>query len=232
MRIGLLECDHVDDSFRSIAGDYRDMFETLLGVELRAYDVWNGVLPDSATECDAWLCGGSRRSVFDDDEWIAGASAFVRDVHAAEVPYVGVCFGHQLLAQALGGAVERSPQGWGVGVRTIDIVRSEPWMVPPRDACRLVFMHQDQVTRLPDGSTVLARADHCEVAAFLVDESMLGIQPHPEFGTPYADALLDARSERVGAERAAEARRTLRGSTDSAVVAAWLRGFLDGTTKR
>jgi GMP synthase-like glutamine amidotransferase len=226
-RVGLLECDHVDARFRDVTDDYAAMFATLLpDVDLVPYDAVNGELPTSPRECDGWLATGSRHSVYEDLEWIGAASAFVRDVRDAGVPFVGVCFGHQLLAHALGGTVERHGGGWGAGIRRLDIVRTESWMEPPAAACNLHFMHQDQVTRAPAGAVVLGCADHCEVAMFRVGDTMLGVQAHPEFTVAYAEALLTDRSERIGGDKAAEALTSLATPTDEAVVARWVARFL------
>ena len=113
MRIGLLECDHVAERYLPIAGDYGDMFgrwwrDADPDAEVVRYDAHRGVLPERPDECDAWLCTGSSASVYDDEPWIDGLADFVRAVHVARVPLVGVCFGHQLLAHALGGRTERA----------------------------------------------------------------------------------------------------------------------------
>jgi len=231
MRIGLLECDHVDDRHRPIAGDYRDMFAVLLAdpapdAELVGYDVGRGQVPASPDECDAWLCTGSRSSVYDTDPWIADLSSFVRDVHRATTPFVGICFGHQLLAHALGGCTARAPGGWGAGAHRLAVLRPEPWMDPSREAPTLLFMHRDQVQRLPDDGVVLASAPHCDIAMLRVGEAMLGIQAHPEFGAPFVDALIAGRTARIGEERAAAARRSLGEPTDEAVIARWMVRFL------
>lgn len=226
MRIGLLECDHVDDRHRGIGGDYRDYFERLLGREVAPYDAVGGELPSSPDECDAWLATGSRHSAYERLPWIDATAAFLRDVHDAARPFVGICFGHQLLARALGGTVERAATGWGAGVRPVDVVRAEPWMDPPRPAVRLHFLHQDQVTAVPDGAAVLACAGHCEIAAFRVGR-MLGIQAHPEFTAPYAEALITERTGRIGADRTAGALASLATPTDEGVVARWLNSFLE-----
>jgi len=229
VRVGLLECDHVSERFRHLSGDYADMFGALLGdvdVDLVPFDVCNGGGPDAPDECDAWLCTGSRRSVYDEDAWIAPASQFVRDVRDAGVPFAGICFGHQLLADALGGSVEKAPYGWGVGIHPVRVVQSEPWMHPMQDELQLHFMHQDQVVRPPRDAVVLGCTDHCTVAMFRVGDTMLGMQAHPEFTVAYADALLADRTERVGGDRAEEARRSLTTPTDEAVVAQWLTTFL------
>jgi GMP synthase-like glutamine amidotransferase len=226
-RVGLLECDHVSQRFRHLSGDYADMFGAVFSdLELVPFDVWNGEVPDVPNQCDAWLCTGSRRSVYDDDEWIPRASQFVREVRDAGVPFIGVCFGHQLLAHALGGTVEKSPYGWGAGIHPVRVVRSEPWMQPAQDRLCLHFMHQDQVTQPPEDAVVLGCTDHCTVAMFRVGETMLGMQPHPEFTVPYADAILADRTELVGLERADEARRSLATPTDETVIARWVTSFL------
>jgi GMP synthase-like glutamine amidotransferase len=225
LRVGILECDHVDDRFRGIGGDYTDMFAGLLEVDLVPYDACNGVLPAAPDECDGWLATGSRWSVYDDLAWIGALSGFVRDVRDAGAPFVGICFGHQLLAHALGGRTEQADIGWGVGA----IDTSLP--APPTDA-RLLYMHQDQVTVLPDGAVVLGRADHCPIAALQLG-AMLGVQAHPEFAVDYVDALLDARVDRIGPAVTARAKASLALDAiddDSARVGRWIVDFL-GTAR-
>jgi GMP synthase-like glutamine amidotransferase len=227
LRVGLLECDHVDDRFRSIAGDYADMFASLLpDVDLVPYDVCNGTLPATPDECDGWVATGSRHSVYDDLGWITALSGFVRSVPDAGAPYVGICFGHQLLAHALGGRTERA-SAWGAGAHRMEVFDAEAWMDPRTGAATLLYMHQDQVAALPEGTVVLGRTDHCPVAMLQVGRAMLGMQAHPEFPPEYLEALLDARAERIGAERTASARRSLASPTDAGVIARWIVRFLE-----
>ncbi len=212
MRVGLLQCDHVDDRYRSIAGDYDEMFATLLpAVDLVPYDVVNDAFPSTADECDAWLATGSRYSVYDDRPWIGRLCGFVRDTRAADAPFVGICFGHQVLALALGGTVTKAPTGWGVGRQRIDVQPADEW--------NLFFMHQDQVMAVPAGADVVGWTDHCEIAMFRVGESMLGLQAHPEFGPDYVDALLDARVALIGDDEVAKAKANLRLPTDERIAA-------------
>jgi GMP synthase-like glutamine amidotransferase len=234
MRVGLLECDHVAPRFRHIAGDYRDMFGALLApaapdVTLVPFDVCNGQFPLSVDDCEAYLCTGSRSSAYDRTDWIVRLLDFVRELHAARAPFVGICFGHQVLAQALDGRVERAGGGWGVGVHGMDVVRAEPWMQPPRQDCRLQYMHQDQVVRLPPGGERLGQTDHCPVAMFGVGETMLGIQGHPEFPIAYGDALISERVERIGADRAVHGRTSLAQPVDDGLAARWIARFVAPT---
>lgn len=232
MNIGLLGCDDVPERFRHLGGTYRDMFQRLLAPHLPDarftwFDVVRGELPPGEA-CDAWLCTGSRYSVYEPRQWIEQLKEFVRELQRSRKPFVGICFGHQMLAEALGGKVEPAAQGWGVGIHDMTIVKSEPWMQPPELKPRLQYMHADQVQRLPAESTVLARAGHCEVAMFRVGETMLGIEGHPEFPAAYEKALLLDRREKIGPERVDAALKTVDEPTHDPVVGRWISNFLLG----
>jgi GMP synthase-like glutamine amidotransferase len=229
MKIGLLECDDVVGRFPQIRGGYREMFAALLpGFEFRYYDAHRGRLPSSSAECDAWMCTGSKHSVYDGTRWIADLAAFIRSI---DKPYVGICFGHQMLAHAMGGDVAKARQGWGVGVLPLEILKKEPWMDPPVASVRIQHMHQDQVQRLPENSVLLGRSPHCEIAMFRVGETMLGIEGHPEFTVEYGAALIKARRAQIG-ERANKALDSLKDRTDGATVGRWIANFLTRSARR
>ena len=231
MNIGLLGCDDVPERFRHIAGGYRDMFEKLLAphipdLRLTWFDAVKGELPAGTDACDAYVCTGSRSSVYEDRDWIVQLKDYVRRLHEARKPFVGICFGHQLLAESLGGEVKPAPQGWGVGILEMHITHPEPWMQPVRSNCKLEYIHADQVQELPPDSVVLAAAPHCPVAMFRVGDTMLGIEGHPEFPAPYVEALVSSRKERIGTERAQAALASLTEKADDQVVARWIANFL------
>ena len=231
MNIGILGCDDVPERFKHIAGGYRDMFEALLAphipdLTLTWFETCKGEVPAAPDACDAYVCTGSRYSVYDNLEWIATLNRFVQQVYEARKPFVGICFGHQVLAQALGGAVAKSDFGWGIGVHEMQILQPEPWMQPQQSDCRLQYMHADQVQRMPEGSALLASAAHCPVAMFRVGETMLGIEGHPEFPAAYEEALLLARRERIGAERVDAALKTLATPTDDRIAGRWIANFI------
>jgi GMP synthase-like glutamine amidotransferase len=221
---------HVDRKSLHIAGDYPELFAGLLAahdLELVRYDLDEGRFPDSAAECDGWICGPSRSSAYDPLPWRADAESLLRSIVATEQPYVGICFGHQLLAQAHGAVVERAADGWQVGMRDYEVVEQHGWMDGPAGSISLIASHQDQVRHLPAGATLLARAADggCPVAGFTLGPRAWTLQPHPEFVPPLADHLLAGRAELIGAERVATARASLSRPDSRAVVARWIARF-------
>jgi GMP synthase-like glutamine amidotransferase len=230
VHVGLLACDEVAERFRHIAGGYQEMFERLLSphipdLRLTRFDAHAGDIPADARVCDAWITTGARASVYDDADWIRAAETFVRKVADSDRPFVGICFGHQLLARTLGAEVKRAPGGWGVGVLPMHVVRTADWMSPARSTVRLQYMHADQATALPDGATLLGEAAHCPVAMFQLGPRLLGIEAHPEFPAAYARALIEDRRVRIGEEVAGDALARVDEATDSDVVAGWIARF-------
>lgn len=229
--VGLLMCGHVHPDALEIGGDYPDLFGSLLGplgIEVVPYAAEDGVLPDSVDECDGWITSPSRSSVLDDLPWIHRLGDFVGEIVVRERPFVGVCFGHQMLATLFGGRVQRADGGWGVGVKDYEIVEQRPWMIPPRDRISLVASHEDQVTELPHGAVLLARSDYCPIAAFELGPRCISLQPHIEFSPQISARLMDLRQDIIGAEVVAAARQTLGRTPDRALVAGWFAEFLAG----
>jgi GMP synthase-like glutamine amidotransferase len=231
LRIGLLVCDHVMPSLLGVAGDYPDMFTRLFedypGVDLVLYDLTAGHFPESLDECDGWITTGSRLSVYDDEPWIANLAELVRQAADEERPFVGICFGHQMLAHALGGEVRRSDRGWGVGVKQVDVDRSERWMGQATGGYAVLNSHADQVVVPPPGAEVLGGNQHCPVSLMRVGRRMLGIQGHPEFGHDYSRALMEARrGSTIPESVVVDGMRSLETPPDSARLSDWIVGFL------
>jgi GMP synthase-like glutamine amidotransferase len=232
VHIGLLACDEVAERFRHIAGGYQQMFERLLsphisGLHVTRFDVQARDIPADAQTCDGWITTGSRASVYDRDAWIREAETFIRKVADSDRPFVGICFGHQLLARTLGAEVRPAPGGWGVGVLPLSVLHNEDWMTPPRSTVRMQYMHGDQVTTPPPGARLLGKAPHCPVAMFQVGPRLLGIEAHPEFPAAYARALLEDRRARIGHQVTEDALARVDEPADSDVVGAWIARFFD-----
>jgi GMP synthase-like glutamine amidotransferase len=191
MKIGILQTGHSPEDFREELGDYGQMFTRLLGGHGFDFRIWSVVdmeFPDSEQDADGWLITGSKHGAYEDHPWIPPLEQFIRDTYADGRPMIGVCFGHQIIAQAMGGKVEKFRNGWSVG-RTEYQVEGKPFM--------LNAWHQDQVVELPPGAEVIAKSDFCSNAGMVFDNRIWTIQPHPEFGHAFIDGLIHTRGEGV-----------------------------------
>lgn len=191
MHIGILQTGHLPDDMRRLTGDYDTLFRKLLGeVEFR-FTVWNVVdmeFPGSVDEADGWLITGSRHGVYEELPFIAPLEDFICRAYAAAVPIVGVCFGHQIVAQALGGQVEKFAGGWSIGAQTYD------WQGAP---VTLNAWHQDQVIRPPEEAEILSSNDFCRYAALRYGDRAFTVQTHPEFTPREVGCLLETRAPGV-----------------------------------
>ncbi len=232
MKIGILQCDDVQTQLQPEFGNYPQMFQQLMDqvrddLSYETYDVRLGEYPASLDDCDGYITTGSRHGVNDGLAWLDELESFVRRLYEAGKPYVGICFGHQLLAKALGGRVERSARGWGVGVSFNEISQPQGWMSPAQSALDLVVSHQDQVTLLPENTQVLASSQFCPFYLIQVGEHMLGVQGHPEFSRSYSAALTDRRRDRIPASRVREAFTSLTAEVDAQLATRWILNFID-----
>lgn len=206
MIVGILETGDVDPTLIDRHGDYPGMFRNLLhavdgDILFKVVKVNSGEMPGAPDEADAWLVTGSRHGTYDDLPWIAPLKDFLRRSIDAGVPVVGICFGHQILADALGGRSAKSDKGWGLGVQDYALVNRPDWLTHVPDRFSVLALHQDQVVELPPGATVLARSPHCEYAAIaygdLSKPAAITLQPHPEFDAKYMDDLIALRAGRA-----------------------------------
>lgn len=230
-RLAILDADILYDPLRETYGSYGQMFLDLLadwqdGWQMQVYSVINDEYPASMGEFDAVLITGSKFDSFADDDWIVKLRQYVRELFDAKKPMIGICFGHQLLAHALGGRAGRSDKGWGLGVMRYQVVGSAAFM-DATGTVDLIVSHQDQVSDLPPGAVRLWGNDFCINAAFVIPGQVLAIQGHPEFTTNYAEALLSYRKDRLSVDAVNRAAQTLKQTHDGAIVARWMRRFLD-----
>jgi GMP synthase-like glutamine amidotransferase len=233
MKLGILKTDAVRPEWASNFGEYPDMFTALLGrvdssLEFVTYDVEEGEYPGDVDEVDAYLITGSKSSVYDDKPWIATLMDFVRTLNARKKKVVGICFGHQIVAHALGGKTAKSSKGWGVGRHThrFDVIPA--WHDGGESDFDILVSHQDQIVENANGATVLASSDFCENAVVQLGDHILTFQGHPEFVSGYSREIMELRREAIGEGVYANGVASLSKEAEGDRVARWIVSFLRG----
>jgi GMP synthase-like glutamine amidotransferase len=230
VKIGLLQCDHVAAEFAPRFGDQPVFFQNLFAkyvpeITLDIFDIQNGRYPSDPRLYDGFIGTGAKYSVTEDLPWIKKFEEYLSYLYQQKLKFIGICFGHQMIARALGGACDVSERGWGIGVRKIHIHKKKFWMQPDANAISLLYSHMDQIITLPPGSEIIAGNDHCPYAIITVGDHFMGIQAHPEFTSTYLDLLMQSRIDRIGAQKVQEARQTLTKPTDEGIASRWMANF-------
>ena len=191
MKIGILQTGHAPDEVLGTLGDYDAMFARLLdghGFVFETFNVVDMEFPSGPEACDGWLITGSKHGAYEDHAFIPPLEDLIRAIYDSGRPMIGVCFGHQIIAQAMGGTVVKFEGGWSVGRREYsykgETVAVNAW-------------HQDQVIEVPPGADVIGSNDFCENAALVYSNQIWTIQPHPEFGADMVEALATHRAPGV-----------------------------------
>jgi GMP synthase-like glutamine amidotransferase len=226
MEIGILRTGAPPGDLESRFGRYDEMFARLLGpgFEHRSYDVAAGALPERPDAHPAFLITGSAAGVYEPLPWIAPLLDFLRAAKG-RTKLVGICFGHQAMAEALGGRVEKSERGWAVGLQDYELVAIRPWMgEDPPARIAVPVSHQDRVTVAPPGAQVLAHSAFSPFGMLAWGDDALSMQFHPELEPDYTRALIEHRRARLPAPDAAIA--SLDRADDRPLVAEWIRTFL------
>lgn len=219
MKIGILECGRLPDAMSAKVGQYPSMFTQLLnghGFTFRSWHVEGMDFPDSMRAADGWLITGSRHGAYEEHAFIPVLETRIRDAFAAGVPVVGVCFGHQIMAQALGGRVEKHTGGWVVGAQTYSFDTGPQ---------TLNAWHQDQVVTPPDRALTVAHNSTCAHAALLYPDRGFSVQAHPEFADTVVQGLIDHRGPGVVPEPLLRAAENSLGGADSAPLARRIAEF-------
>ena len=200
MKIGILLVGRASEDLVDKYGTYAEMLINLINsdeklFEFKTFNILDGIFPLNHNDCDGWIVTGSPHGVYEEHSWIPIVSQLIKDIYDNKLPIFGVCFGHQLIAQALGGNVEKSTKGWGLGLHTYQINNKTNYMDSLSSEVTLNICHQDQVLSPPNGATVYAKSDFCENAGFYIKDKVLTMQAHPEFLVDFIKALLTARRD-------------------------------------
>lgn len=232
MRIGILATGITPDELRGQYGTYAEMFMQLLGTDSHSYtvfDVRDGDFPQGLEQCDGWIITGSRCGVYDDLPWMQKLKQLIVDIYNADIPLVGICFGHQIVASAFGAKVEKYSGGWGVGLHSYNIEGEHGFLDAGERSFTLNAMHQDQVLELPDNARLFATSSFCRYAGLVYGDRILTLQAHPEFKKEFERELVLSRKGAVVPDVVADAglaTLTADAEVDSARVAKWMGRFL------
>ncbi|MFK7859874.1 MAG: type 1 glutamine amidotransferase [Granulosicoccus sp.] len=227
--LGILQAGRAPEEIIDRYPDYNQLFVNLLGEDSFDYRHWavlDNDFPGSVDEADVWLITGSRHGAYEPHAWIPPLEQLIREIYAKGAPMVGICFGHQIIAQALGGKVEKYTGGWSVG-RVDYALDSKVFNDIPKNSIPLMAFHQDQVTELPEGAVNAGSSDICQHAALVYDTRILTIQPHPEFDKSFVGGLLEARGDVLPKDILDKAMSTLHEPIVQDPVARTLKDFLN-----
>ena len=235
-KITIIETGLISRKTRELHGSFPDMFERMIAEADRSatYETVRmadgEALPDPAT-LQAILITGSTAGAYDPLDWIAPLESFVRAAHDKRIPLVGVCFGHQLIAQALGGTVRKSDKGWGIGRHVYDVAPGNGVIEGERIA--IACSHQDQVVEAPAGAKTILSSAFTPHAGLLYDNgATLSVQPHPEFTKGFAHVCCVAREGHAPDEVVATGKASLEQPLDHALLGDAIARFLARPPRR
>ena len=238
MHIAILLAGHTNKAMPQRFHDYHEMFKSLFhslpnGQDFRftTLPVVDEIFPNHLDYYDGYLISGSAYGVYDDAPFIPRLIDLIKQIHRTKKPLFGVCFGHQIIAHALGGQAKKWDNGWVLGTIEVtltklpDWVEEKDWIDAKGNKINLIHVHQDQVTKLPRGATLIGTASHCKNAAFIIGDTVFAVQGHPEFDVPYTDALVGLLENRAGESQVKAARKSLSTPHDGVRVANWILAF-------
>ena len=231
MRIGIFQTAPENPALTPKFGLDADNFIDLLtavenSLTFQVYHSLTGESPDHVDDCDAYLITGSPHGVYDQLDYMDKIADFTRAA-VDKKPFIGVCFGHQLLSHAFGGKVEKSNKGWGVGIHRYKITNRPDWLDLDIDGVQTIAMHQDQVISPPPDARIIAGNDFCPNGLLQFAENVLTIQTHPEMKDGKARDLIDLRRVKIGAAKAAQALTSLEDINEAELIAKVFLTFLN-----
>src|SRR5689334_7197400 len=233
MKLTLIQPTDVPSPLRDRFGAYDRMFHRMFqgqGFEFETVRLSDGApLPDPDT-LEAVLITGSSAGVYDNHlAWMEPLRAFIRGAYAANTPMVGIGFGHQIMADALGGDVRKSEKGWGLGRHVYGVTRRPDFLGGNLPEFAIACSHQDQVIAPPDEAEVFLASNFTPNAGLLYRNGRaMSLQAHPEFEDDYTIALAEMRSGKAPDDVIETAKQSVSRASDSPEMAEYLAAFLRG----
>ncbi len=226
MKIGILQTGQSPRALQREHGDFVDMFGVLFQTQdftFRHYAVCEMEFPTSVVDAEGWLVTGSKCGAYEDHAWIPPLEEFLRAAYREGVRVVGICFGHQIFAQAMGGKVEKFRSGWQVGMQHYDLTELQAANLT-KSSC-VPAWHQDQVSTKPANAKTLGHSPHCRHAVLGYEDRALTFQPHPEFTKPFLKDLIAFRKNILDAAVIEKAQESLTHDSDALAVARHIAAF-------
>lgn len=231
MKLTILQTGDVPAPLRERFGAYHEMFEAMFdatgqGFIYETVAVSEGEpLPDPAA-VEGIVITGSPAGVYEDHAWIEPLRAFIRKAYAHRTPMLGICFGHQIMADALGGEVRKSEKGWGLGRHRYQVKARPDFMADAPGELAIACSHQDQVIVPPEEAEVILGSDFAPNAGLVYrNGAALSFQPHPEFADDYALALTELRRGRAPDDVVDTAVASLATRSNSVELAGYIANF-------
>tara|TARA_B100000214_G_C23905558_1_gene598679 strand:+ start:35 stop:736 length:702 start_codon:yes stop_codon:yes gene_type:complete len=231
MKIGILNADTVELPGATEFGQYPEMFSKIFlaidpTIRFETYEVQFDHYPKEINECDAYLITGSKASAYEEISWIIKLKEFIQTLNQNKKKLIGICFGHQIVAEALGGSVKNSSKGWHVGVDSISLFKKEFEFGYEGRQFNLIFSHQDEVVKLPESAKLIAGSIICPNGMYIIEDHILCTQGHIELQKDFAKLIYDFRKNKIGDAKYLNACKTLIHETDELVVVKVILKFL------
>ena len=235
MKVAILQCDEVREVFLPQFEQYSEMIIRMFDVinaslEFEIFDCQKGHYPDDIDAYDFYITTGSKAGVYENLPWIDQLVKFIQRLDNHKKKLIGICFGHQIIAMALKGKVEKSDKGWGVGIATNRIINRPGWMKENesdhKQELNIIVSHQDQITLLPNDALIIAESDFCPYFVVQWNSHFLSVQGHPEWQTDYSRALMIDRKDIIPAERIEQGLNSLSTEPDNTLFTRWIMDFV------
>lgn len=231
MKAAILQCDNVLTKFQPRFEDYPEMVAKMfseidLPLSFDTFDCQQGQFPTDINEYDFYITTGSKASVYDDLDWVKRTIEFIRLLDKEKKKLIGICFGHQLMAMACNGEVNKSDKGWAIGIAQNRVISHPAWMNETPDSINILVSHQDQISKLPENTQVIAESDFCPYFIVQWGDHFLSIQGHPEWVTDYSRTLINDRRAIIPADLVTTGLKSLEINPDSALFIHWIIEFV------